>query len=179
MKRTWIIWTALLAFIFAGMGCSDDTLDYNNPDVRVFVRQLKSGTYNTKNANGIVEVPLFTSKHIPQLLKYTEDMTEIPSFPLPSISSHFGGKARLGECVLWIIEGVRLGHYPSLGCKLLHTDAESYEGIYFLTSEEVLEAAALYRLWWEEVENPAGTGTGVFVDPWSINPLHGSDYRWW
>ena len=144
MKRTWIIWTALLAFIFAGMGCSDDTLDYNNPDVRVFVRQLKSGTYNTKNANGIVEVPLFTSKHIPQLLKYTEDMTEIPSFPLPSISSHFGGKARLGECVLWIIEGVRLGHYPSLGCKLLHTDAESYEGIYFLTRKTVISGGVNY-----------------------------------
>ncbi|MDR0746113.1 MAG: DUF4943 domain-containing protein [Mediterranea sp.] len=174
MKRAWIIYTVLSFFVFAG--CSDDTLDYHNPDVRVFVKQLKSGTYKTKNDNGIVEVPLFTSKHIPQLLKYTEDMTEIPSFPLPSISSHFGGKARLGECVLWIIEGVRLGYYPSLGCKLLHNNAESYEGIYFLTNEEVLEAAALYRLWWEEVEN---TGTQMFVDTWSINPLQGSDYRWW
>jgi hypothetical protein len=171
MKRILMIWTVLPVFIFTGMGCSDDTLDYHNPDVRVFVKQLKSGTYNTKNDNGIVEVPLFTLKHIPQLLNYTDDLTEIPSFPLPSISSHFGGKARLGECILWIIEGIRLGHYPSLGCKLLHHDAEAYEGIYFLTNEEVLDAAVFYRLWWDAVEN-----TG---DPRSIDPLHGSNYRWW
>ncbi|MDR3118479.1 MAG: DUF4943 domain-containing protein [Mediterranea sp.] len=162
--------------VLVSIGCGDDTLDYYNPDVRVFVKQLKSGTYNTKNAAGIVEVPLFTSKHIPQLLKYADDMTEIPSFPLPSIFSHFGGKARLGECMLWIIEGVRLGHYPSLGCKLLYSNAESYEGIYFLTGKEVLEAAALYRLWWEKVES---ADMSLSVDPWSVDPLRDSGYRWW
>lgn len=176
MKHTWIRWTVLSVFVFVAMGCSDDVLDYHNPDVRIFVKQLKSGTYNTKNANGIVEVPLFTSKHIPQLLKYTEDLTEIPSFPLPSISSHFGGKARLGECILWIIEGIRLGHYPSLGCKLLHRDAENYEGIYFLTNEEVLEAATLYRSWWERTQN---SDTWSSVSPWPVDPLIESDYRWW
>lgn len=176
MKHTWIRWTVLSVFVFVAMGCSDDVLDYHNPDVRIFVKQLKSGTYNTKNANGIVEVPLFTSKHIPQLLKYTEDLTEIPSFPLPSISSHFGGKARLGECILWIIEGIRLGHYPSLGCKLLHRDAENYEGIYFLTNEEVLEAATLYRSWWERTQN---SDTWLSVSPWPVDPLIESDYRWW
>lgn len=176
MKRTWTIWAVLSVLIFAIISCSEDELDYHNPDVRVFIKQLKSGTYNTKNANGIVEVPLFTSKHIPQLLRYTEDMTEIPSFPLPSISSQFGGKARLGECVLWIIEAIRLGYYPSLGCKLLHRDAESYEGIYFLTNEEVLDAAARYRRWWETVEN---SETRLFVDPWMIDPLADSNYRWW
>lgn len=176
MKHAWIKWTVWLLFVFVMMGCSDDTLDYHNPDVRLFVKQLKSGTYNTKNANGIVEIPLFTSKHIPQLLKYTEDLTEIPSFPLPSISSQFGGKARLGECMLWIIEGIRLGHYPSLGCKLLHRDAENYEGIYFLTNEEVLEVATLYRLWWEKVENPDSWSS---VAVWGIDPIVLSDYRWW
>jgi hypothetical protein len=177
MKRAWMIWMVLSVFVFTGMECSDDTLDYNNPDVRLFVKQLKAGTYNTKNANGIVEVPLFAPKHIPQLLKYTEELTEIPSFPLPSVSSHFGGKARLGECMLWIIESIRLGHYASLGCKLVYSDAENYEGIYFLNNEEVLEVAALYRLWWEEVD---AADMGAFaVSSWNINPLQGSDYRWW
>ena len=32
---------------------------------------------------------------------------------------------------------------------MVHTDAENYEGIYFLTDEEVLDAAARYRRWWE------------------------------
>jgi len=176
MKHAWIKWAMLSISVFLVMGCSNDAFDYNNPDVRIFVKQLKSGTYNTKNANGVVEVPLFTSKHIPQLLKYTEDLTEIPSFPLPSISSQFGGKARLGECILWIIEGIRLGHHPSLGCKLLHRHAKSYEGIYFLTNDEVLEAAALYRYWWQWVENP---NTQPLLNVWEANPLAGSDFRWW
>lgn len=176
MKRIWIIWAVLLVFASVATGCSDEVMDYHNPDVKVFVKQLKSGTYNTKNANGIVEVPLFTSKHIPQLLRYTEDMTEIPSFPLSSISSHFGGKARLGECMLWIIEGIRLGYSPSLGCKLLHRNADGYEGIYFLTNEEVLKAAVLYRLWWETVESP---DQHSFINLWIVDPLATSDYRWW
>lgn len=176
MKRIGIIWTVILVFVFATTSCTDEVMDYYNPDVKVFVKQLKAGTYNTKNANGIVEVPLFTSKHIPQLLRYTEDMTEIPSFPLSSISSHFGGKARLGECMLWIIEGIRLGYSPSLGCKLLHRDAESYEGIYFLTNEEVLEAAALYRLWWEKVETSDQHATTL---SWAFDPLAKSNFRWW
>lgn len=175
MKRTWIIWAVLSVFLFGATGCSEETLDYHDPDVRLFVKQLKAGTYNTKNANGIVEVPLFTSKHIPQLLRYAEDLTEIPSFPLQSISSHFGGKARLGECILWTIEGIRLGYHPSLGCKPVYRNAEGYEGIYFLTNEELLEAAALYRAWWERVENPSTH----LANPWGVDPLAGSKYRWW
>lgn len=176
MKRTWIIWAMLPVFIFMVTGCNDEAMDYQNPDVRVFVKQLKAGTYNTQNANGIVDVPLFTSKHIPLLLKYSDDMTEIPSFPLSSIFSQFGGKARLGECMLWIIEGIRLGYSPSLGCKLLRRDAESYDGIYFLTNEQVLEAAVLYRLWWETAET---SDLHSSIAPWAIDPLATSDYRWW
>lgn len=172
MKKAFLMVIAILS-VFACMSCGEETLDYNNPDVKLFVRQLKSGTYHTTNENGVVDIPLFTARHIPELLKYSEDMTEIPSFPLPSMSSHFGGKARLGECMLWIIEDIRLGYAPSLGCKLLHKDADSYEGIYFLTNEQVLQAALLYRKWWEKVEN---------ANPemlWTSDPLQGSDYRWW
>ena len=39
-----------------------------------------------------------------------------------------------------------------MGCKMVHTDAENYEGIYFLTDEEVLDAAARYRRWWGRQE---------------------------
>ena len=54
------------------------------------------------------------------------------------------GKIRLGECMLWVIESIRQGTPPSLGCKMVLANAENYEAIYFLTDEEVLDAAALW-----------------------------------
>ena len=49
-----------------------------------------------------------------------------------------------------------------MGCKMVHVDAENYEGIYFLTDEEVLDAAARYRRWWEGRKYPRTMWT---VDP--------------
>lgn len=62
------------------VSCSEETLDYNNPDVDLFVRQLKAGNYNTKSPKGFVEVPKFTEKDIPALLNYAEDLTQVASF---------------------------------------------------------------------------------------------------
>lgn len=42
-----VAWT-----LFSLTGCSEETLDYNNPNVELFVKQLKAGTYNTKNEKG-------------------------------------------------------------------------------------------------------------------------------
>ena len=69
MKKTWILLLTVFA-VLALTGCSKETLDYNNPDVDLFVKQLKAGTYNTKNDKGIVEVPHFTENDIPELLNY-------------------------------------------------------------------------------------------------------------
>lgn len=165
-----------IASLFAMTACNEDAVDYYKPEVRLFVRQLKAGNYNTTNEMGVIEVPQFTQRHIPELLKFVEDTSEIPSFPLPAMFSQFGGKPRLGECVLWIIESIRLGHEPSMGCKLVTKDADNYDGIYFLTNEEVLEVAALYRRWWELVKNPNPVWS---VDLWMIDPLQDSNYRWW
>lgn len=33
-------------------GCTSEEMDYNNPDVALFVKQLKSGTYKMKNEKG-------------------------------------------------------------------------------------------------------------------------------
>ena len=92
-------------------------------------------------------MPKFTSEDIEELLKYAEDLTVIPSFPLAPVSYSAGGKLRLGECILWTVETIRLGNNASMGCKMVHTDAENYEGIYFLSDEEVLDAASRYRRW--------------------------------
>ena len=60
-----------------------------------------------KNEKGVVEVPHFTEEDIPELLKYAEDLTIIPSFP--SVYNTNNGKIRLGECMLWVIESIRQG----------------------------------------------------------------------
>lgn len=175
MKQTALMLCSVL-LLFACTACNEEILDYHNPDVKLFVKQLKTGTYNTKNEEGTVVVPMFTYQHIPELLRYVDDMTEIPSFPLPTISSQYGGKARLGECMLWIIEGLRIGQPASMGCKLVSKDALNYEGIYFLTNEQVIEAGNLYRTWWQKIDTQDATSLLYY---WPFDPLAESDYRWW
>ena len=157
----------LVLSLLTCVSCSEETLDYNNPDVDLFVRQLKAGNYNTKSPKGFVEVPKFTEKDIPTLLNYAEDLTLITSFPLPPVSAYYSGKVRLGECMLWVVETIRLGHYASFGCKMVRANAENYEGIYFLTDEELLDAAARYRRWWENRQYPrtAWTIDACFDEP--------------
>lgn len=162
--------------VFSLFSCSKETLDYNHPNVDLFVKQLKAGKYSTQSPDGLSSMPKFTSEDIEGLLKYVEDLTVIPSFPLAPVSYSAGGKLRLGECVLWTVETIRLGHNASMGCKMVHTDAENYEGIYFLSDDEVLDAAARYRRWWETRKYPRTMWT---VDPCYDEPLCGSGYMWW
>lgn len=170
----YILLVMLSVFSFAS--CSEESLDYNNPDVALFVKQLKTGKYASQNPEGLNSVPKFTKEDIGDLLKYAEDLTVIPSFSLAPVSYSAGGKLRLGECILWTVETIRLGHNASMGCKMVHTDAENYEGIYFLTDEEVLDAAARYRRWWENRKYPRTMWT---IDPCYDEPLCGSGYMWW
>lgn len=176
------IHSQLVLFVFFTLSvsslfsCSKETLDYNHPNVDLFVKQLKAGKYSTQSPDGLSSMPKFTSEDIEGLLKYVEDLTVIPSFPLAPVSYSAGGKLRLGECILWTVETIRLGHNASMGCKMVHTDAENYEGIYFLSDDEVLDAAARYRRWWETRKYPRTMWT---VDPCYDEPLCGSGYMWW
>ncbi|MEG1563639.1 MAG: DUF4943 family protein [Bacteroides sp.] len=173
MKKILIMLLAVFA-VFAMASCSEETLDYNNPDVELFVKQLKSGSYHTQNARGLVEVPAFAEKDIPSLLKYADDLDIIPSFP--TAYNDNSGKIRLGECILWTIESIRLGFHASLGCKMVRANAPNYEALYFLSNEEVLDAAARYHRWWEGRQYPRTAWT---IDPCYDEPLCGSGYRWW
>lgn len=173
MKKTWMLLFAVLV-VFAFTNCSEETLDYNNPDVGLFVKQLKAGSYHTKNDKGVVEVPHFTEKDIPELLSYAENLDVIPAFP--SVYNTNSGKIRLGECILWVVEGIRLGFPASMGCKMVEANAGNYEAIYFLSDAEVLDAAARYRRWWENRQYPRTAWT---IDPCYNEPLCGSGYRWW
>lgn len=80
-----------------------------------FCETIEVGYVQDENDKGVVEVPHFTEEDIPELLKYAEDLTIIPSFP--SVYNMNNGKIRLGECMLWVIESIRQGTPPSLGCK--------------------------------------------------------------
>ena len=128
MKKTLMMLWMAVSLMVSLVGCSSEEMDYENPDVTVFVKQLKAGTYNMKNEKGVVEVPHFTEEDIPELLKYAEDLTIIPSFP--SVYNTNNGKIRLGECMLWVIESIRQGTAPSLGCRMVLANAENYEAIY-------------------------------------------------
>jgi len=164
---------ALFAEIFLFSSCTDETLDMENPNVGTFVNQLKSG----KLTNESFEVlSYFTTDDIGALLTYADDLTEVTSFPLAPVSYNAGGKFRFGECVLWVIETIRMGQIASLGCKMVHSDSSNYGGIYFLTDEEYLEAVDLYRHWWKFHDIPQ---TLWVVDACHDDPLCGSEYMWW
>ena len=81
MKKTLIMLWMAVCLMVSLVGCSSEEMDYNNPDVTLFVKQLKAGTYKMENEKGVIEVPHFTEEDIPELLKYAEDLTIIPSFP--------------------------------------------------------------------------------------------------
>ena len=69
MKKTLMMLWMAVSLMVSLVGCSSEEMDYENPDVTVFVKQLKAGTYNMKNEKGVVEVPHFTEEDVPELLK--------------------------------------------------------------------------------------------------------------
>ena len=161
-------------FTFSFSGCSADATDQNNPEVYAFVKQLKAGTYKLKNEMGVVVIPNFNQTDIDDLLKYADDLTIIPSFPTMYTSN--SGKIRLGECILWTVETIRLNMPASLGCNMVEVNAENYEAIYFLSDDEVLDAAARNKRRWE---NRKYRRTAWTIDPCNDEPLGGRGYRWW
>lgn len=156
--------------------CTEDILDYEHPDVALFVKKLKSGELPAQSPDGMSPMPKFTVQDIEELLDYADDLSVIPAFPLAPVSYSAGGKLRLGECLLWTIETIRLGHIASMGCKMVHVGADNYEGIYFLSDEEVQDAVSRYRHWWENRKYPRTVWT---IDPCWNEPLCGSGYMWW
>ena len=170
------LYLAVLLFIISigFVSCSNETFDYHNPDVDLFVKQLKGGDYNSRNDQGIVLIPEFTAGDIPKLLEYADDLSVISSFPIGY--NAMNGKLRLGECMLWIVESIRLGMPASMGCKMVQANAPNYEALFFLTDEEVIEVAGYYRNWFENISYPRTYWT---IDPCYNDPLCGSGYRWW
>ncbi len=173
MKK--LLWSLLMGFLLF-TSCNGEDVDFNNPDAKTFVKQIKAGTYKTKSPYGFVEVPIFAKKDIPELIKHVKDLSSVSFFPANPISSYGpNAKYRLGECIMWTIEYIRVGKYASLGCKLVHKNVNEHLQYAFLSDKEVLEVADLYIKWWNKVMNQPEYD---LKDPFTEDPLEGTDYRW-
>lgn len=170
-----MMWSLLMSVLLI-MGCNGEDVDFDNPNPKTFVKQIKAGTYDTKSPYGFVEVPVFAKKDIPELISHVKDMSTVHYFPTYMVNS-YGPYAsyRLGECVMWTIESIRVGRYASVGGKLIHTDVNEHLQYAFLSDKEVKSVAELYIEWWEKVINQPGYN---LKDPFLEDPLGGTNYRW-
>lgn len=162
------------------VGCEKSNLDLDNPDVGIFVKQLKNGTFNyyEKGENGEnlwLLMPKFTTNHIASLIEFAKDTSHIYNFPTNPFSSrrpYPEGREYfiLGECLLWTVEGIRTGHgFGSLDPFLIDTalpESVRYKGI---KGDEVLIIKDVYKNWWNNFKD----------DDWkNKNPLDNTSYRW-
>lgn len=159
-------------------GC--EKFDIDNPDVAVFVKQLKNGTYDCYEKGETGEnlwllMPKFTTNHISSLIEFANDTSHISDFPVnPNSSRTPFPEGReyfiLGECLLWTMEGIRTGYgYGSLDPFLIDTalaESERYKG---LNGDEILIVRDIYKNWWDNYKDGDWNDT---------NPLEETSYRW-
>jgi hypothetical protein len=167
--------TILILFCF---GCKKDEFNPNNPNVALFVQQIKIGTYDCyeKDVNGKKLWPImpkFTKDHIQSLITFAKDTSHVEIFPTNPMSSRTPipeGRQYfiLGECLLWTVEGIRNGTgYGSLDTYLIDTTKDyPYKGV---SGKEILIVRDLYQAWWTSYKN----------QNWKDKyPLEGKPYRW-
>ena len=169
-----------LLFLLFCIGCEKNKLDLNNPDVAIFVKQLKQGTYDYYEKGETGEnlwllMPDFSPNHISTLIEFARDTTHITNFPVNPISSRRPYPEDrdyfiLGECLLWTVEGIRNDRgYGSLDPYLINTslaESERYKG---LKGGEILIVSDIYKDWWDNFKE----------SNWKDkNPLEGTFYEW-
>ncbi len=170
----------LLLIIFVGFTSCENKDFIKNPNVEIFIKQLKNGTYNQREKNEKGELlwlkmPEFEKKHIAKLIELAADTTHIHDFPTNPVSSipptpEGRDYFILGETLLWIVDGIiKEAKYPSLCPYFINTslsDRYKYKGI---SAEEVLQIQAIYQKWWK-------TNKGKETIP--NHPLENTPYKW-
>lgn len=158
----------VLLLVLGLSACKQDLIDKEpGKAVEEFVRQLKNGSYKEYS------LPEFESRHIPELLKYSNDISIITQFPRNGVSSAWIPEVYLGTYILWNIEAVRArainskfltpGGFPSLNPYL----AERTPGGTIINLKEAQKVASdAYHSWWKK----GGISEG--------DPLEGTDYEW-
>ena len=169
---------SILILLF--ISCGKEKFDIDNPDVEIFVKQLKNGTYNHYEKGETGEnlwllMPKFSRSHITLLIDFAKDTSHIYDFPINPISSRRPfpeGREYfiLGECLLWTVEGVRNGFgYGSLDPFLIDTSLDDIERFKGLKSDEILIVRDLFKDWWNNNKD---------ADWKEKNPLEETPYRW-
>lgn len=154
-----------------------------NLKVEEFIISLKAGTYTSRN------LPNFLPEDIPGLLNHGSDYTVIPYFPTNDICSFSLFQYRLGECMLWVIESIRLKYpyqsmhssFPSCVPMLIKNeyidDAKKNQGTdpvnYRLNVIELKSAYIKYLEWWNKNKQRK------FDEFKSTNPLNSQKIFWY
>jgi hypothetical protein len=166
MKKTIVL--VLFATLFTS--CEKD--HWSDPNVDQFVRMLIKGTYDD------MFIPNFQPGDIERLLHFANDFQVIESFPINPISSYMPMELRLGECLMWTIESIRLKYdktngferFPSLAPKLFNPGGTIDP--HTAGTDDLLRAYNLYSKWWSDNKSKA------FDDFRLINPLQNADLMW-
>jgi hypothetical protein len=168
-----IVLVSLIGLISCDKKDDEEIYDLNVERVERYIELLKSNQYDSLN------LPAFTYKDIPTLLKYRNETQMITNFPNNMISSLYGPDCKLGMYVLWTIESIRaiainskylIMRFPSQNPILALRDSEELDLVYDNESHEV--AAKAYFDWWEDNKHKD------FDEFKNIDPLLATEYRW-
>lgn len=160
--------------------CEKDNFDIDHPDVATFVQQIKTQTYKVyeKGENGEklwLKMPHFTEENIPELIEFAKDTTHITKFPYNPLSSMTPFPAGrdysiLGECLLWVVEGIRReSEYASLNSYLVNTSLSENERYKGLKGADILIIRNAYQSWWDNFKDKDWKNT---------NPLDNTSCVW-
>lgn len=164
MKRLLLFFISFLLL----SGCDEYRNFYRDPDVHLFIKQVKAGTFGQTTEYPDFELPDFERRHIPALLQYIDDMTSVNTYPVSPVSSKFGTRW-IAEGVLWTIDGIRLGRkYPCTEGVLSWQDDDTPT-----TMADIKIVAELYKAWWEGKLSP-NKERNIFLD----DPLANTNYYW-
>jgi hypothetical protein len=166
MKKLFFLFLSVLILI----SCKKDNV--STPTVDEFVSMIKIGNYDSPY------LPNFQPEDIERLLHYSKDFQIIEEFPINLISSYRPNELRLGECLLWTVESVRLNYdesseikkYPSLVPQLVIPGGTFEPQI--ASIDDLNRAYDLYLAWW------ANNKTKDFTDFRNINPLKDAVLMW-
>jgi hypothetical protein len=133
---------------------------------------VKAGNYDSPY------LPDFQPGDIERLLYYSNDFQIIDGFPVNMISSFRPAEFRLGECLLWTVESVRLNYdkssefekYPSLIPQLI-IPGGTIE-LQIASPDDLNRAYELYLAWW------TNNKTKDFEDFRNTNPLKDALLMW-
>lgn len=173
MKKIYYL-IVLISFLICLYGCNKNESELTEvAEVEHFIELIRTETYKSAN------LPGFTHRHIPALLKYRNDRQVITKFPTNPTSSYAMLECKLGMFVLWTIESIRavsidsqhlIMNFPSQNPILTLRHSEDLQMVENDLSHDI--AAKAYYDWWEKNKNKN------FDRFDNIDPLNDTEYKW-